>query len=247
MPVRSVRRPRAVPPPSPDAVAGSLAGMAVEVARKDLRVEWRSGEALWLAVPFGAAALLLVPLAVGTDTPLLRRLGPGMYWVVVLLFGTLVTLRHSATDGPAQRDLLALLGVDPAARFLGHAAASGLFLVAFQGLLVPVTMVLYDPALPAAAWGWFAVLVPLVAAGLAALGALAAALAASLATRATLAPLLMVPLALPLLLGATQALEGAGAGRSPLPWLVLVATVDVVVVMAGLLSAPTLELEEMPG
>jgi heme exporter protein B len=244
--VRSVRRPRAVPPPSPDAVAGSLAGMAVEVTRKDLRVEWRSVEALWLAVPFGAVALLLVPLAVGTDTPLLRRLGPGLYWVVVLLFGTLVTLRHSATDGPAQRDLLALLGVDPAARFLGHAAASGLFLVAFQGL-VPVMVVLYDPTLPAAAWGWFAVLVPLVAAGLAALGALAAGLAASLATRATLAPLLVVPLALPLLLGATQALEGAGAGRSPLPWLVLVVTVDVVVVMAGLLSAPTLELEEMPG
>ncbi len=57
-----------------------------ELARKDLRTEWRAGEALLVTAPFGAVALLLVPLAVGSDTPLLRELGPGVYWLVVLLF-----------------------------------------------------------------------------------------------------------------------------------------------------------------
>nr|MDQ2788504.1 heme exporter protein CcmB [Actinomycetota bacterium] len=64
----------------------------VELAGKDLRAEARAGEALLVTVPFGAIGLLLVPLAVGTDTPLLREIGPGLYWVVVLLFGVLVTL-----------------------------------------------------------------------------------------------------------------------------------------------------------
>lgn len=42
------------------------------LARKDLRLERRAGEALLVTAPFGATALLLAPLAVGTDTPLLR-------------------------------------------------------------------------------------------------------------------------------------------------------------------------------
>ena len=216
-----------------------LLAQALEIARKDLRVELRSGEALLVAAPFGATALLLVPLAVGADIPLLRQLGPGVYWLVVLLFGTLVTLRQTATDGDAQLELLALLGVDPAARFLGRTATSALLLLGFQAALVPVVIVLYDPAL--GGWPWLVALAPLVAVGLAALGTLAGALTANLAARATLAPLLAAPLSLPLLLGATQTLEGARYGRANSPWVLLVVTMDLVVVLAGAASARPLE------
>ena len=34
---------------------------AIELARKDLRTEVRSGEVLMITVPFGAAALMLIP------------------------------------------------------------------------------------------------------------------------------------------------------------------------------------------
>ncbi len=68
--------------------AGVLARQALEVAVKDLRVEARSGEALPVILPFGAVALLLLPIAVGADLALLRQAGWGMFWVVVLLFGT---------------------------------------------------------------------------------------------------------------------------------------------------------------
>ena len=37
------------------------------VARRDLLRERRSGEVVWVTLPFGAIALLLIPLAVGTD------------------------------------------------------------------------------------------------------------------------------------------------------------------------------------
>lgn len=217
----------------------ALLAQAVEIGRKDLRAELRSGEALLVAAPFGATALLLVPLAVGADVPLLRQLGPGMYWLVVLLFGTLVTLRQTALDGHAQRELLALLGVDPAARFLGRTAASAVLLLGFQAGLVPVVIVLYDPALDG--WPWLLALAPPVAVGLAALGTLAGALTANLQARHTLAPLLVAPLSLPLLLGATQVLEGTRYGRSNAPWVLLVLTMDLVVVLAGAASARSLE------
>lgn len=223
--------------------AGVVPGAArqcAELARKDLRLELRAGEALLVTAPFGAVGLLVVPLAIGSDVPLLRQVGPGMYWVVVLLFGVLVTLRQSAVDGPAHAALLRLCGVHPAVRLAGRAMANAVLLLAFEALLVPVVIVLYDPEL--AGWPWLLPAFPLVAAGLALLGTLADALAQGLAGRTILGPLLVVPLALPLVLGATQILPTARYDRDPWPWLLLVLTFDLAVGVAlGLVSR---QLEE---
>lgn len=212
------------------------------LARKDLRLERRAGEALLVTVPFGAVALLLAPLAVGVDTPLLRELGPALYWLVVLLFGVLVTMRASAVDGPAQLALLRLAGVSPGVRLAGRAVANGVLLLGLQLLLAPVAVLLYDPEL--SGWPWLPPVFVLVAAGLAVLGALADALAEGLAGRTTLGPLLVAPVAVPLLVGATGVLQAARYGRSPWPWLLLVATVDLI---AALLAAWCARyLEEVP-
>lgn len=222
----------------PVAVPGA-GRQAVELARKDLAAEARAGEALLVTAPFGAVALLLVPLAVGTNTPLLREVGPGLYWVVVLLFGVLVTLRASAVDGPAQLALLRLCGVGPATRLAGRALANAALLLAFQALLAPVAVALYDPDL--SRWAWLLPVFGLVAAGLGVLGALADALAQGLAGRTTLGPLLTAPLAVPLLLGATQVTTAASTGRAPWPWLLLMLTADLVAALAVALCAHHLE------
>jgi len=211
-----------------------------ELARKDLRAELRAGEALLVTAPFGAVALLLVPLAVGTDTALLRGVGPGLFWVVVLLFGVLVTLRASAVDGPAQRELLRLCGVAPEIRLAGRALANAVLLLAVQALLAPVAVLLYDPDL--SGWPWLAPVALLVAAGLGVLGALADALAQDLAGRTALGPLLVAPLAVPLLLGATQVLTAARYDREPWPWLVLMLTADLLAALA--IAACAVHLEE---
>jgi heme exporter protein B len=210
-----------------------------ELVRRDLVVEARAREALLVTFPFGAAALLVVPLAVGTDLALLRQLGPGLYWTVLLLFGALVALRHSAEEAPAERDLLALLGVDPEARFVSRVASSTVLLGAFQLLLAPVAIVLYDPALTG--WWWWVATVPLVAVGVGLVGTLATGLTRNLGERTSLASLLVVVLALPLLLAATQILESARFGVRPWAWLGLLMLVDLVLSIAGLLSARTLE------
>lgn len=212
---------------------------ALAVARKDLTMELRTGEVLLVTAPFGAVALLLIPLAVGTDQPLLTRIGPGMYWVIVLLFGILVAIRTSANDGPPQRDLLGLLGIDPAARFTGQAGATLALLLAFELILGPIAAALYSP--DTRGWWWLVLLIPLVAVGLALLGTLAGWLTQSVAAGPALVPLLVAPLAIPLLLGATQTLEGLRLGESILGWVLLVFALDLVLAIAGVLSSRPLE------
>lgn len=209
------------------------------LAGKDLRLERRSGEALLVIAPFGAVALLLAPLAVGIDTPRLAELGPALYWLVVLLFGVLVTMRGSAVDGPAQRAMLALTGVGPRVLLAGRTLGNAVLLLGFELLLAPVAVLLYNPDLTG--WPWLVPVLVLVAIGLAVLGAVADALAAGLAGRGTLGPLLTAPVAVPLLLGATGVLNAARYGRPPWPWLLLVVTVDLVAALLAAWCAAHLE------
>jgi heme exporter protein B len=217
----------------------SFWSQAFEITRKDLLVESRTAEVVTMTAPFGAAALILIPLAIGTDAPLLSDLGPGLYWIVVLLFGMLVILRKSAVDGQPQRDLVRLLGIDPVARFTGATIATTVLVLTFEVVLVPVLIALYNPDF--GSWPLLLVILPLVAVGMGLLGTIAGSVTTSVGTRTSLTPLLVVPLSLPLLLGATQALEALRLGRTILPWLVLLVAVNLALAVTGVLAARPLE------
>jgi heme exporter protein B len=209
------------------------------VARRDLARERRSGEVVWVTLPFGAIALLLIPLAVGTDVPMLQRIGPGLFWVVVMLFGVLISIRQANGETGAQRDQLALSGVDPAAVFTGRAVASFLLLLVFEGVLAAVTFVLYDVSI--GSWWLAPVSIVLVAAGLSTLGTLASGIVATGRAAAALVPLLVAPLSIPLLIGATQASEALRYGRSSLTWVLMMIVSTLVLAIAGVLSARPLQ------
>ena len=213
-----------------------------EISRKDLSVEIHANEVAAIIAPFGAVALMFLPLALGVaepDSELLARIGGATYWLVILVFGTLVTLRGSASRGQPQRDLIRMLGLDPAARFPASSLSTAILLVAFQLLLGPIALVLYSP--PTRGWGWLILIGPLVALGLGMLGTIANGVTAGLATRTTLAALLVLPLSLPLLLGATQALEGLRLGEGILSWLALLVVADLLLALGGVLTARPLE------
>lgn len=219
--------------------APGVLAQAVTVAKRDLLRERRAGEVLWVTIPFAAVALLLIPLAINTDVPLLRRIGPGLYWIVVLLFGVLTAVRRTAVETPAQRDFSALAGVDPVASFAGKAAANIAILFGFEIVVGLVAVVLYDIEL--STWPWMLLVLPLAAIGLGLLGTLAAAVASSVNTGPGLIPLLVAPLSVPLLLAATQALDGLRPGRSILAWVLLMVIVDTTLALAGVLSAQPLQ------
>lgn len=211
----------------------------VTVARRDLVRERRSGEVIWVTIPFGAIALLLIPLAIGTDAPMLQRIGPGMFWVVVMLFGVLIAIRQTNAETLAQRDQIALVGLDPAAVYVGRAAASFVLLLVFQAVVGVVALVLYDVAVT----GIFVLPVTflVVGAGLALLGTLAAGIVSSGSNATALVPLLVAPLSVPLLIGATQALESLEFGGSSLAWMLMMIVTVLVLAIAGVLTARPLQ------
>lgn len=212
---------------------------AAAVAERDLVRERRSGEVLWITIPFGVVALLLVPLAVGTDTPLLREIGPGLFWVIVMLFGVLVAVRKANTDTPAQRDAAALLGLDPAAGFTGRTLATIVLLLIFEVAVGVAAIAFYDIPLSGAPWA--ALVFPLIAIGLALLGTLAGSIVANTSAGTALVPFLVAPLAVPLLLGATQVFEGLRLGHTILGWVLLIVIVDLVLAIVGVLTARPLQ------
>lgn len=209
------------------------------IARRDLLRERRSGEVLWVTLPFGAIALLLIPLAIGTDAPTLQKIGPGMFWVIVMLFGVLIAIRQTNAETTSQRDLVALTGLDPGAIFTGKVLASFLLLLVFETVLGVVAIVLYDVSPD----GWL--VLPLVlllaAAGLSLLGTLAAGIVATGQSATALVPLLVAPLSVPLLLGATQALEAIRLDRSSLSWVLMMTIVVLLLAVTGVLSARPLQ------
>lgn len=207
--------------------------------RFELRDELRAGEVGMVVLPFGAVALLTIPMAIGIETQLLSRIGPGVFWTVVFLFGIVITQRQSSVAGPALRDTMRLLAVDPAARFAATSLASALLLLVFEIWVGLITIVLYDPSLET--WGWLTVILPLAALGLAMIGTIAGNIAAGLGTRSTIVPLLVAPVAIPILLGAAQATEGLRVGAGILRWLLLLAIVDIVIAIAGVVTARPLE------
>lgn len=209
------------------------------VARRDLERERHAGEVVWVTIPFGAIALLLVPLAVGINQDVLSRIGTGMLFVVVMLFGVLTAIRRTNIETPPQRDAIALLGIDPVAEFTGKTVASAVVLLVFEIVMSAVAVALYG--LDISGWWWMLIVMPLTATGLAELGTISGAITASVQAGPALVPLLVTPLAIPLLLGATQTVVNIDTDGGNLSWLVLMAIVVVTLAIVGVLTARPLQ------
>jgi heme exporter protein B len=213
---------------------------SLTIARRDLVVEGRSRETLAVVLPFAAAAVFVVPFATDALDLRLATLAFPVYWLVGLLFGMQVALRQSAVETVGQRRQLALLGVDPVARFTGRVISGSLLILVVLAVTAPMTFAFYDPDPIAGAWEMAPVLV-LYAVGLAMLSTLAGDVTAGLATRTSLAPLLVVPVSVPLLMGAAQTLESLVRGRTTLPWVLMLVVTDLALAVTGVMTARSLE------
>lgn len=217
----------------------SFGSQALTIARRDLARERRSGEVLWVTLPFGAVALFLMPIAIGNDIPGLSDIGVGLFWLVVMLFGVLIAIRQTSAETEAQRDMVLMTGIDPAAVFAGKALASFLLIMVFELVLGALTVVLYDVDIVAPAY--IPIVFVLAGTGLSVLGTIAAGIVSTGRGAAALVPLLVAPLSIPLLIGATQAYEALRLGRSSLSWVLMMAVTTLVLAVAGVLSAQPLQ------
>ena len=178
------------------------------VAAKDLRIEFRSRITLSQVIPFAGLVLVMFGFALDANRSTLRLATSGLFWFTVLFVAVMAVQRSTSvetTDG-ARRALL-LAGIEPAAVFLGKAAAVAVQLLAVEVFLVGGVLVLYDASVDSVPL----LVITCVAAtiGIAAAGTLLGALVAGVRARETVLPILLLPVLAPLLIGATRAFDDA--------------------------------------
>jgi heme exporter protein B len=198
--------------------------VALEVFRKDLRLDLRSRDRLVHMAVFALLVVALLSIVVPGSKPERSAWSPPLLWVV-LLFTSLLGLARSsqAETEEGAIELLIQAPVDRGWVFFGKALAS---LVALFGVEVWAALlftVFLDIDWSAGIWG-FAAAGLLGAIGLAAPGTLLSTISLGARFREFLFPVLFFPLVLPVLVFASRITADSLAGReSPgLVWAIFV-------------------------
>jgi len=207
------------------------------IARKDLRIEWRTKESVPAMTLFTITVYVLFHFGLDRDS-LDGELASGVLWVTVLLAAVIgVSRLFAAEREQGGIEGLLLAPVDRTALFVAKAAVLFLYLCVVELVAVPAfALLLLGPGLGGAFPELLAILL-LGNLGIAAVGALVSALAAETRARELIVPLLLLPLLVPLLISCAQATEPLlrqDAGPEDLArWLGLLTLYDVVFVLVS--------------
>ena len=188
-----------------------FARQVLAIVRKDLAAEFRTKENLSAMVVFSLIVLVIFNFAFELQGVDITALGSGVLWVAFTFSGILGLGRSFA----AEKDKGSLEGVllspvDRGAVFLGKAISNFVFISVMEAVTLPLFAVLNNVA-PS----WFP-LIPYVilgTLGFAAIGTLLSAIAASTKMREVMLPILLFPVAVPLLMAAVKLTTGTLQGR----------------------------------
>ncbi|HEX2427962.1 MAG TPA: heme exporter protein CcmB [Gaiellaceae bacterium] len=182
-------------------------GDVVALTRKDLRVELRGRDTLPAMLLFVLSTLVVFHFALPEGSG--ETAAYGLLWVAIVFTALLGLARawvpeqeHGVLDG------LVLAPCDRSAIWVGKTLATLAFLVAAQLVALPAFVVFFEPLDAAALAG-----VVLADIGICAVGSLMAAMAAAGRAREVLLPLLVLPLAIPLVIGGVGTAVSEEAGR----------------------------------
>jgi heme exporter protein B len=215
--------------------ARAVAGDALLIAGKDLRLEARTRVATNHVLPFVGAVVMIFAFALDPDTGVLRRATAGLFWVTVLFAAVLLIQRSFAVEqADGVPDSLRLSGLRPAGIFLGKVLSLIAELIGIEIVLVGAVIVLYGVHLKGALLLTVTTLAATIA--IAAVGSVYGPLATGLRASETALPLLLLPVLAPVLLAATRAFEialgdTAGGGW---PWAGMLGIVAAVYLTLGL-------------
>ncbi len=216
----------------------SYARRAWVVLWKDVVSERRSKETLNALFFFSLLLLFVFQFALGDRQRLLAVL-PGLLWLGFVLSGLvglgrafLVERENDCWEG------LLLAPGDKSAIYLGKLAGNLVLMLLVEAMLIALFTVFFDVDVTAAL-GPLVLVLALGTLGFAAVGTLFAAMTAHVRARELLFPVLLLPVQVPVLLGAVKATEAVLAGE-PLAavghWLKLLAAADAIYVTVGVLT-----------
>ncbi|HVW78849.1 MAG TPA: heme exporter protein CcmB [Alloacidobacterium sp.] len=196
---------------------------------KDIRIEWRSKDAINSMLFFALLVVVLFSLAFDPTRESARQIAGGILCVATMFASVSALnqawareLRHQVLD--AQR----MTPAPASSLFLGKVLANFLFVSIVEIILTPVFIIFYN--LHALGNGWLLALVlPLGTWALVVNGTFFAALSIRTRNRELLLPLILFPLFIPALLGMVLASSYILTGeQEPGLWIKLLAGYDVI-------------------
>jgi heme exporter protein B len=207
------------------------------IIEKDIAAELHTKEMISAMLVFSALAALIFSFALDLRGELAEAAAPGVLWATIAFAGTLGLSRSMAREKQTGCiDGLLLAPMDRTAIFFGKAVGNLLFMSIVELALLPLFSILFDVSLIRAR---ILVVLLLGTVGYAAVGTLLAAIAVNTRAREVMLPVLLLPLAVPVLIGAVRAtsalLEGPGLGQAA-GWTRILVVYDLVIVAVSLLT-----------
>jgi heme exporter protein B len=199
------------------------------VLRKDLQAELRSRELVGSMALFALLSILIFSFALELDRIARVEAVAGVLWVTVVFASVLGLNRSLAMErDQGNLDALLLAPVDRTAIFFGKLVGNFIFTLVVGFILVVLMTILYNVTLTR---GWLLLVLTLGTLGFSTVGTLLATMTVQTRARESLLPIVMMPVALPLLLSAVRATTGI-LNDAPqdtwLAWIQILAVLDLI-------------------
>jgi heme exporter protein B len=218
----------------------SFAAIALSTLVKDLRLEWRSKDAINSMLFFALLVVVIFSFSFDPTAEESRHIAGGLVWVA-FLFAAVVALNQTWAR-EMRNAVLDAYRVSPAPAsplFLAKAFGNFIFVSILQALMTPLFTVFYNLRPLGPAWQ----LIPVAILGSWALvvnGTFFAAMSLHTRSREIMLPLLLFPITIPALLAMVQATNAILSGQDSAKfWIVLLVTYDLVFTLACLLLFET--------
>lgn len=202
---------------------------------KDLRLEWRSKDAINSMLFFALLVVVIFSFSFDLTAEESRRIAGGLIWVA-LLFAAVVALNQTWAR-ELRNQVLDAYRVSPAppeALFLAKAISNFVFVMVLEALMTPLFVIFYNLRtigpwyylLAASLLGTWALVVN---------GTFFAAISLRTRSREVMLPLILFPISIPALLAMVSATTSTLTGEfSPYLALVFLAVYDIVFTILGL-------------
>ncbi|MBI3994785.1 MAG: heme exporter protein CcmB [Nitrospirae bacterium] len=201
------------------------------LAWKDLLSEMRSRENISSMFFFALIVILIFSFSFSTDQQTARELMPGIMWVAFVFTG-IIGLGKSFT-AELQNDCLENLQMNPIPRgaiYLGKLASNLLFMLIVELILFPLFVIFFNldvfEKIPL-----FVLILIAGTLGVSSVGTLFSAMTVQIRAREVMLPILLLPLIVPVMIGAVEATGGLLRG-DPIslyrPWIELLIVFDVI-------------------
>lgn len=180
------------------------------IVQKDLAAEFRSRELLSAMLVFSLLVILIFNFALELDIKVRQSVTAGVLWTTFAFAGTLGLNRSMSVEKDRGcMDGLLLAPVDRAVIYFGKGISNLAFMLIVEAIVLPIYSLLYNLNL---FQGGLLLTILLGSIGYTAVGTLLSAMSVQTRTRDVLLPILLFPVAVPVLLAAVKASNGFLAG-----------------------------------